>query len=330
MYLTYGCYDPEKVETKDMDHKRTIKIVISFLIVAAVSYFFFREFQKNWLSIRSFELKFNTYFVFLSCTAVGINYLLTTYGWHYTLNSLSGSRKLTYPESIAIVNTSNLTKYIPGKIWSYALQVYWLSKEGFSNSLVLYVYVVNIVVVSLASLMLGVGYLIIFPVSIPPSVTVPLLLILLMFDMTFIEFNSTLFKRGISMVNKLFNRNMEYFETPRSLLLHLHLIHFVSAFFFGMGAYLVCFGIGFDLPQGSMPAVMSSLMISDVIGFFAIIVPGGLGVREGVMYMVLRGVSSGALPLMLPIAARIVSMLADVVLGLTGFMTLKKIMVKKS
>ena len=41
--------------------------------------------------------------------------------------------------------------------------------------------------------------------------------------------------------------------------------------------------------------VMSSMMLADVIGFLAVIVPGGLGVREGVMYLMLAGISIPAI-----------------------------------
>jgi glycosyltransferase 2 family protein len=67
---------------------------------------------------------------------------------------------------------------------------------------------------------------------------------------------------------------------------------------------------------------MSSLIIADVTGFVAIIVPGGLGVREGVMYLLLTGVSTTALSLLLPIATRVVTMLVDISLGTTAVVLL--------
>ena len=75
---------------------------------------------------------------------------------------------------------------------------------------------------------------------------------------------------------------------------------------------------------------MSSMMLSDVIGFLTVIVPGGLGVREGVMYFILKGDTPKTLSLILPIASRIISMLVDVTLGTIGIVLLKKLtMVKR-
>jgi hypothetical protein len=236
---------------------------------------------------------------------------------------LSGKNKITFSESIATVNTSNLTKYIPGKVWSYALQMFWLEKAGFPKSLILYVNLVNVFVSLITSMMLGIAYLACSPGTFPFMAIVPFLIILIIFDVAFIKYNSIVFNRLIFIFNTLFKRNIQYYDTSKKLLFSLHVIYFISAFCFGMGAYLMCFGIGFDVADRDMYSVMSSMMISDVIGFLTVIAPGGLGVREGVMYFMLKGASSGALSLILPIATRIVSMLVDILLGTLGIVMLR-------
>jgi uncharacterized membrane protein YbhN (UPF0104 family) len=69
--------------------------------------------------------------------------------------------------------------------------------------------------------------------------------------------------------------------------------------------------------------VISASMISDVIGFLAFIVPGGLGVREGIMYLLLEGISLKPLQLVLPVASRVVTMLVDILLGLVALRLLR-------
>jgi uncharacterized membrane protein YbhN (UPF0104 family) len=87
----------------------------------------------------------------------------------------------------------------------------------------------------------------------------------------------------------------------------------------------MCFGIGLEVADKRIFSVMSAMIISDVVGFLAVIVPGGLGVREGVMYFLLKGETSGALFLILPIATRIVGMSVDILLGTIGFILLKRL-----
>lgn len=97
----------------------------------------------------------------------------------------------------------------------------------------------------------------------------------------------------------------------------------IPSYRFGAGAYLLCLGIGFQAPVGKMLAIMSSMMISEVVGFLAVVTPAGLGIREGTMYLVLKDLSSGGLPLLLPFAAGIVNMLVDVYFGAMGLVLLK-------
>lgn len=311
-----------------MKHKKTIQFALSLFALFAVSFFFFREFQKNLVNIQAFNLKLDLRFILLSFAAVVVNYLLTTYAWFLTLNSLSG-HKIAFLEGVATVNTSNLMKYVPGKVWSYALQMYWMADAGFSKSLILYVNIINLCSTLITSMILALSYLVFSPGIFPRSLTLYLLGALLVFDFLFIKYNSRAFKWFIGALNRIFKRDIGYYETPVKLLCYLQVINFVGAFCFGLGAFLLCFGIGFDIDSNKVLLIMSSLVIADVIGFVAFIVPGGLGVREGVMYLMLHDVSIPALAIILPIATRIVSMFADISLGAIGILLLKRIAAAK-
>lgn len=311
-----------------MESKKIIRFVLSLLALAAVSFYFIREFQKNWISIDAFTLNINLLFIVLSVSAMVLTYLLVTYGWFFTLNALS-DHKITYPESMAVVNASNLTKYIPGKVWSYAFQIYWLSDAGFSKSLIVYVNLVNLFIALITSTILGLSFHLFSPGGLPGKLTLCLLAALLLLDLWFIKFHATVLKRLISALNRILKSEIGYYDMPAAMLLRLHLINFASAFFFGLGAYLLCFGIGFDSGRVNMLLIMSGMLIADVIGFVAFVVPGGLGVRESVMYLLLSGGSISALALILPVAARIVNMFVDVVLGTAGIILLKKFAAEK-
>lgn len=296
--------------------------ILSLAIILSVVFFFYKAFSANWANVQSYTPNLNYLFIVLSFISILSTYLLTTYAWFLILNSLSSNVKITFSECVATVNTSSLIKYIPGKVWSYALQMYWLAKKGFSKSLILYVNMITVFITLITALILGLGYLIFSASAFSATVSIASFVILILFDVAFIKYNSTIFNNTITVINKLFKREIKYFDTSKKVLIYLHVINIVAAFCYGMGAYLACIGIGIEVAHRDMFTVMASMIISDVIGFLAIIVPGGLGVREGVMYLLLNGVSSGPLALILPIATRIVIMLVDISLGTIGFIIL--------
>ena len=291
------------------------KRILALVIIFSVLFFFYKSFQQHWASIQAQVLKLDYLYLALSFLPIVVSYLLPTYGWQLALNTLSLKHKVTFPQSIATVNTSNLTKYVPGKLWSYALQMYWMASEGFSKSLIVYVNLLNLAISIAATMIIGILFLLASPELIPSSITIPALVTLVLFDVVFVLFNAPVTNRLIKLFNAVFQRKVQHFAVPHRLLIELHLIHMLAAFSLGIGAYLLCYGIGLAIVPGTGSLVVASLLISDVIGFLTVIVPGGLGVREGMMYLMLRTSSSVSVALLLPVASRIVMMVVEVLLG---------------
>lgn len=306
-----------------MNYKTAVKNILTIVLLSSVVYFFYYEVQKNWEPIKSYHLTLNIKFIALSFIAISITYLLNTFCWYFALNSISNA-KITFPNCIAMYHTSNLTKYIPGKVWSFAIQIYWLEKSGFPKSLVLYVNIITLYISLAVSMVLGLSYLVVSPNTGFISFALPLLFLLITIQIIFVRYCSDVIKVLLEVINRIFKRDIMYFKTSIILLLYLHLIYGIAAFSYGFSAYLLCIGIGFHVPVDQMFSVMSSVIISEVAGIIAIIAPAGLGVREGVMYLQLKGISATALPFILPFSARLLSMFADVFFGAIGFIMLKR------
>jgi uncharacterized membrane protein YbhN (UPF0104 family) len=78
---------------------------------------------------------------------------------------------------------------------------------------------------------------------------------------------------------------------------------------------LLCFGVGYDLSVRQGALVTAASLISDVAGYLAFMVPGGLGVKEGLMFAMLGGSASGPIALILPLAMRGIGMVSDIAIG---------------
>ena len=72
--------------------------------------------------------------------------------------------------------------------------------------------------------------------------------------------------------------------------------------------------------------VISGFLFSDTVGFLAFLVPGGVGVRESLFYLVLQERGGQSFALILPIVMRLMSMLVDALLGLLGLVYLRTYM----
>jgi len=308
--------------------RRLLKPILSAIVVSCVGFFFYRAFQRNWASVRAHEFRIAP--SYLACSALGVvaTSLLATLAWYSAMNTLSRS-KISFRQSVAAVNASSLTKYIPGKIWSYALQMYWLDGLGFSKALIVYVNLINLLISLGMSLMLGLLCLLFSQSSVPTQPLVAVLVGLAAADICCVLFSRSLLNGLVSLVNRLFKRSFSYFEVSQSLLVRLHLIHFLAAVTSGVGAYMFCFAIGYRIDFGQALVVVGSSLVADVVGFLAIIVPGGLGVREGLMYAMLGGQATGSLSLILPVASRMLNMFVDVLLGAVALKLLQTLAAKQ-
>jgi hypothetical protein len=289
------------------------------LLAGAVVFFFAKAIRSNWAEVQAHQFRFHYPFVALSFVAVTASCLLSTIAWQVTINSLSEDKKMSFARSIATVNTTSLTKYLPGKFWSYALQMYWLVGHGFAKSLVLYANLINLVVSMLTGVMLALGFLL-FTNRFPTSVTAAALALLCAGDFVCIAFHGKVFQLGGALIRRLFKRELGTYDVSLGTMLRLQAIHLLGQLVSAIGAYLLCFGIGYELAPREVLLVMSSLILADAAGFVAFLVPGGIGVREGTMYLLLGGAAAGSLAVVLPVASRMVYLIVD---GLLGALALK-------
>lgn len=305
-------------------YAEAVKRLLAAAIIGGVAYFFYRALRQNWGDIQAAKLRFDYPLLLAAAVTTLIYYLLATFAWHRTVNRLSETRQLTLSQSVAAMNASGLTKYLPGKFWSYALQAYWLGGAGFSKSLVVFANLLNLAVASVTALLLGALCLVLAPTKISPVLCWSALLALLVADAALILFYEPVFSLLSALAKRAFKREIGFFRVPIRLSLELHALHFSAAIITGVATYLVCLGVGYTIGPSDVMRVVAAAVVADVAGLLAVIAPGGLGVREGVMFLILDGISLASLPLVLPIATRSVNLLVDIVLGAVALALLRK------
>lgn len=296
-----------------------LRYVAGPVVVACIVVFFYRAVRENWASIQAQKLDFEPGSMALAVLCMLVAYLVPTYGWQLTINELAGGNKLTFSQTVATVNSSNLVKYVPGKVLTYALQVYWLANRGFSKSLVVYVNALGLLVSLAVSVIVGFGCLFFAESPIPAEVALGVFVVALVLDLVGFYFHGPLLKLVTRIYGRVFKREVRYVDVPVRLLAELHGLHLIAVVAFGLSSYFAARGIGYELSFAAAPKLMAAILISDTIAFFAVVAPGGLGVREGLMYFVLGGAKGTSLALTLPLAARAVHMFVDLLLGGAAF-----------
>src|SRR6188768_3461006 len=200
--------------------RQLLKPALSLLIVVCVVWFFGKAFRANWADVQAHEFQLSVPYLIAAALVTLAAILLATYAWYRSINTLSTSQ-VDFRQSIAAANVSGLTKYIPGKVWSYALQMYWLDGLGIGKALIVYVGLLNLAISMGVSVMFGLICLLFGQVAFPARVLFGALLGLLAFDALAIGFNRALLHALVSLINRVFKRTLSAFDVTKSLLLEL-------------------------------------------------------------------------------------------------------------
>jgi hypothetical protein len=291
------------------------KNFIFFVIFILVLFFFYNEILRNYDSISGIAFKFNYGFLVLAGICIGSMFLSATVAWHVLINSVPIKKKLNFIQSFSIVNVSALLKYIPGKVWTYAVQLYlirnlFISKQKFS----LIFLIINLISLSIQTA-LGL-FILIFLLS---DIWLKLLLFLgclILFTISFFVLDVA--NIIICLINKIFKKDFSTVRFSFRKILLVQMIYFFAIILFAASGYFVAIGIGMSPTFKEALSIASANLLSSVAGYVVIIAPAGLGVRELVMYEILDGVSNKSLALVLPIATRILMMLMDLIFGIFG------------
>ena len=118
-----------------------------------------------------------------------------------------------------------------------------------------------------------------------------------------------------------YSGKLNIISITKFIFLEINLCIGLSVIFLGLSGCAVIFAMGLDC-EGRLFETITAFIISDALGFLAIFVPGGLGVRELFLYSFLNNLGYGLESLTIPILARIINIITDLILGVIAIYSL--------
>lgn len=255
-----------------------------------------------------------SFFLFL------LSFLLETYIWKVCINKHLRRRELTFLKSLIIVNASGILKYLPGRIWTYMAQLLWLKKYNIPNTVILYVNVICLLGALAVSAYLGLIYVAVYTTLMSRNVIIVSFVALILFNAAYITWNSLLINTLVRIVGRLLKKEIKPLNDSKLLILFIQFIYACSWSLTGLSGYFLAKGIGLTILFNDIFAILASMSLSWVVGYVSIITPGGLGIREGMMLLMLNNIVSIQTALIFPILSRILYLIAEAVLGLMALL----------
>lgn len=266
---------------------------------------------NQWNQFQAIYRSFNPYFFSAAFLGIIGLFLLDAYGWHLILKALSQSIPAT--QSISIWFLSSVTRYLPGGFWPYVSRASLAKNHGVditTSSVSLYIETLLLATSSLAvgfPALLGAANVFITPLS--------ALLI-------FIAFGFLLHPKIIMLLRFIPGKTGKAIISVKlpdlSCIAGLYFYYVMFWIFFGL--IFVCFVYAFyPIPYKLWIHVGSALALSFFTGFVIVFFPGGIGIRETTLYLLLVAYLPHSASLLISIGSRLWFMLGE---GLLIFLIL--------
>ena len=261
-------------------------------VVVAVAFALVREWQP--VSAAMHEARPRWGLLGLSGAIVLANYALLVEAWRVVLAAWEGERRgtaaprLGFWESARIWSVSNLGRYIPGKVWQMGSMAVMAQERGISGltaaGAAVVVTLINTVAGFVVLVLTGAGVLHVPPLGIA---AIALLGAGLLLAPQLIPWLGNL-------AGRILRRPIVLGRIPHTAIWIAALISAASWVVYGVAFRVMAVGV-LGSATGAVGTYIAVFTASYLAGFLALIAPGGVGVREIVMFAGLRqaGFTSG-------------------------------------
>ena len=302
-------------------NKKFIYKILSYLIVLIIFFFLGKTFFENWQKIKDYDFSFNYFYLILSYLFLFLGIFLGVFIWNKVLRILEPDKKLSFFKAFKVYIYSWFGRYLPGKVWMFAGRVYLGQKEGIPKKPLLISVIYEIILSIASGFLLSLFLLsIAFGSKLYGLYLIPIFVVLggLFFShpkVIFLLFNIILKK--FKKINIKKNDFLNY-----KTVIQIILYYFVSYLIEGIAFFFLINSI-ISLSFYDIIGVIGAYTVALVSGTVAIFAPGGLGVREGILVLILQFYFSISIVILISVVARIWFTLAELILWSSSYLCSK-------
>jgi len=292
---------------------KILKTSAKVFIILTIFYFLGKTLYQNWGQIDFRRLHFNVPLLLVSVIFLFGYFLLFIFGWKLILRNIDVS--LPFLKGLKIIFYSLLGKYLPGKIWTWAGRLYFCQQLGIAPSKTFLSIVLELVLITTSGIL-------IFLVAILNTSEFkihanPVFLIIVVI-VCFIIIHPKILMRGMNFFLRLMKKESIRVDLNFYQISGMMGYYCITWFCFGTAFYFLINSVTFIEPS-KIPILAGSFAVSSLIGAMALFAPSGLGLREGILSLLLTNFFTISLAILLSFLCRIWISIGELIL--TGIAT---------
>jgi len=270
--------------------KRLALSLAKIILVCIVIYFVGRRVVQDWHEVVGYSWSLQPGILALSVTLHLATFLLFSKVWCILMKGFGHNIPLLYAFKIGYM--ANLGRYVPGKIWPVLGMAYLAQKINIPKEVSVASWGIALVFALASSFMAALGGFLLYPDLAPVEIKgvlgsgiyvagigiTVISIILVLAPNTFLRFYNLLLR--------MFRKPEIRFRLNTKTALQVYLGYFVCWICYGMSFWVFLHAV-FLSPPIPLSSGIASFIIAYQIGYLAFFSPGGIGVREWVLTIML-------------------------------------------
>ncbi|KPL00443.1 MAG: hypothetical protein AMJ91_04810 [candidate division Zixibacteria bacterium SM23_73_3] len=288
---------------------KTKKILIrsaQVIVILLIFYFLVKGVIANWDQVKGFDWKFDYPLLILSFVLQMAALFWLVQIWRWILRHTGST--VSYSGLFKVWFFANLGRYLPGKVWQFLGMVYMLEKRGVPPRNTFSTVVLAQTCSVMSGLLIAFAFLGVNLYSQFLSGNPGLIVVIAIFFLAVIALVSypNLLRKVVNFGLGVLKREKISLDISSKDVIIYILCYSVSWLLFGL-AFLVFIKAMAVASFAMYPSLTGAFAFSVNIGFLVLFVPGGIGVREGLLVLLL----STLFPAFFPVpVATLISLLA--------------------
>jgi glycosyltransferase 2 family protein len=296
--------------------RQLLRRLVTLALVALAVWFLYRTVANNWEELRGFEWRVRGGLLALSIAAHVAVLAFGVFIWsrvltHFETNA-AGFRTL-----LRVWSLSNAARYIPGGVWQFFAAAQLSRSAGLPGVLALTSMMVHVLLSLLAAVTVSAAVL---PREIPefgPFATVPARLVILAVALAIVH--PRVVNGLLALVPKALRREVLVWRGSWGDGIGLLLLANLSWLLYGV-AYTLFVASLAPVDLRALFPFTAVNALSFTAGYLAVPVPGGVGVRESAMTLLLAPYLTAGVAAIVSVAARLWSVAAELLLVALGLL----------
>lgn len=294
------------MKVRSLAHNRALNTAVRFGLAAAVFYFVGSVVWTNWEQIRAADLSPDLWLLTLSFAVLTAYFVGRAVLWHVL--TIGSGIAIPFPAAIAAWFYSQLGKYVPGKAFLFLGRLAYYRRYGRSAAALSATFAVETLATLLASVVMVL--LALMTVDTGLGRWRPLLGIALV--ALIIVLHPRLINWAMALLLRIFKRGARKIELSAKRTYLFVGAYFLNWFVCGLAFFLLLDALH-PTPPRLILYLAGSFSFASLVGMFSIFVPSGLGVREGVLIIMLSQVMPAEVAITASLGARLWFTLAELI-----------------